>query len=419
MERIMCRPVIVVLLVTLSLSAGLAAAEEPPPKAILADLPFLAVDEVNRVYVDLAPEGSSRPFAMMLGTGATHSVLTPRAAKALGVRIAASSGTRTGAKQYWAVTFCSISTPDRAIQRPRPAGSTAFWGGTFSPNMSWSWISRRGVCVSSTQTASRCPRPWTIQRRTVLPLDVVGNRPGVTIEINGKPMKFLLDTGAPWSILLSGKFAGLGGVVSRKVPGFGLAGVMGDTETELGEAQRIALGPFAFDRVPVAVAPKGWFNQGFPDDSVIGYDVLAQFLVRIDYARERLWLRRRPDARVTLFGIDYTYPETGALFLPHRGGYQVLLVREGSTAQARGLEPGQILSEAALPPRKTPHPTAPGGSSNSRHTWLSRDRALRITAARLAMTASHTAGTKTGLRGAYTPPRADGLPPFRLGWHLE
>jgi hypothetical protein len=89
--------------------------------------------------------------------------------------------------------------------------------------------------------------------------------------------------------------------------------------------------------------------------------LLAQFLVRIDYARERLWLRRRPDARVTFFGIDYTYPETGALFLPHREGYQVLLVREGSAAQARGLEAGQILSEPALPPAEDATPVGAGG----------------------------------------------------------
>ena len=45
----MCRPVIAVWLVILSLAACLAAAEEPPAEAILADLPFLAVEEPNRV----------------------------------------------------------------------------------------------------------------------------------------------------------------------------------------------------------------------------------------------------------------------------------------------------------------------------------------------------------------------------------
>ncbi len=357
----MCRPVIAVLLVSLSLAAGLAAADEPPPKAILADLPFLAVDEVNRVYVDLAPEGSSRRFPMMLDTGASHSVLTPRAAQALGVRIR-----RLKRDPYRRKTILGRDLLFYIDTRTSDTASKTGWeygllGGNFLAEyvLELDFEARRVRFIDANRF--KVPKAVDHPAEMVLPLDVVSNRPGVTIEINGKPMKFLLDTGAPWSLLLSGKFAGLSGVVSKKVPGFGLVGVMGDTETELGEAERIALGPFAFERVPVAVAPKGWFNQGFPDDSVIGYDLLAQFLVRIDYARERLWLRRRPDARVTLFGIDYTYPESGALFLPHRGGYQVLLVREGSAAEARGLEPGQILSEAALPPAKDATPAGAGG----------------------------------------------------------
>ena len=95
--------------------------------------------------------------------------------------------------------------------------------------------------------------------------------------------------------------------------------------------------------------------------SPLSWQPFAAAREEVDYARERLWLRRRPDARVTLLGIDYTYPETGALFLPHRKGYQVILVREGSAAQARGLEPGQILSEAALPPTKDATPDRAGG----------------------------------------------------------
>jgi predicted aspartyl protease len=357
----MCRPVIAILLVLLSLAAGLAAAEEPPSEAILADLPFLEVDEPNRVYVDLAPEGSSRRFPMMLDTGATYSVLTPRAARALGVRVR-----RLKRDPYRRKTVLGRDLLFYVDTRSSDTASKTGWeygllGGNFLAEyvLELDFEAQRVRFID----AGRFEVPESVEHpaETVLPLDVVGNRPGVTIEINGGPMKFLLDTGAPWGILLSGKFARSSGVVSRKVPGFGIAGVMGDTESELGEAERIALGPFAFERVPVVVAPKGWFNQGFPDDSVIGYDVLAQFLLRIDYARERLWLRRRADARVTLFGIDYTYPETGALFLPHREGYRAILVREGSTAQARGLEPGQILSEPALPPAQDATPDGAAG----------------------------------------------------------
>jgi len=356
----MRRLVIAILVVTLSLAAGLAAAEEPSPEAILADLPFLAVDEPNRVYVDLAPEGSSRPFPMLLDTGATYSVLTPRAAQALGVRVRRIKPDPYRRKTVLGRDLLFYVDTRRSDTASRTGREYGLLGGNFLAEyvLELDFEAQRVRFIDPDRF--EVPEVVDHPTETVLPLNVVSNRPGVTIEINGKPMKLLLDTGAPLSILLSGKLASSSGVVSRRVPGLGLAGVMGDAESELGEAERVALGPFSFERVPVAVAPKGWFNQGLPGDAVIGYDVLAQFLVRIDYARERLWLRRRPDARVTLLGIDYTYPETGALFLPHRKGYQVILVREGSAAQARGLEPGQILSEPALPPAADAAPDGAG-----------------------------------------------------------
>ena len=46
--------------------------------------------------------------------------------------------------------------------------------------------------------------------------------------------------------------------------------------------------------VPIAILPKGWFNMGAGNDSVVGYDVLSLFVIRIDYPRKRLWLKRVP-----------------------------------------------------------------------------------------------------------------------------
>jgi hypothetical protein len=64
----------------------------------------------------------------------------------------------------------------------------------------------------------------------------------------------------------------------------------------VGDVGRLEIGPFLFEKVPALVSPTGFFNVGFPGDSVFGYDLLAQFLVRIDYPRQRIWLKRRTDA---------------------------------------------------------------------------------------------------------------------------
>jgi len=67
--------------------APAARAGEPPPEAVLADLPFLDFPEPHRVVVDLAPEGNARALRFLLDTGASHNVATPRAAAEFGIRV--------------------------------------------------------------------------------------------------------------------------------------------------------------------------------------------------------------------------------------------------------------------------------------------------------------------------------------------
>lgn len=49
-------------------AVGEAPADEVPAEAVRVELPFLASDETNRVYLDLAPEGSVRPMRLLLDT---------------------------------------------------------------------------------------------------------------------------------------------------------------------------------------------------------------------------------------------------------------------------------------------------------------------------------------------------------------
>ena len=88
------------------------------------------------------------------------------------------------------------------------------------------------------------------------------------------------------------------------------------------------------------VAPKGWYNQGSNTDSVVGYDTLSQFKVRIDYPRERMWLRRvRTD--LTFMGVSYAKTREVGLFLYSAGDtYGVIGVLPDSPAARFGLKPG-------------------------------------------------------------------------------
>lgn len=281
---------------------ALAGSPDPPPDAVLADLPFLEADEVNRIFVDLAPEGSKRPLRLLLDTGASHTVMTPLAARALGVSVR-----RTKPDPYRKKTRLGRDLLFHIDTRSSDTGSRTGWeygllGGNFLDDyvLELDFVGRRVRFLDPKRF--EVPEQVAEVDETVLPLQITTTRPAVAVTVNGVEFPVLLDTGASPSLMLSGKLAAEAGIDSVPNELFRFGTVMGVVESRLGATARLAVGPFDFDGVPTVVLPKGWFNQGLPEDAVVGYDLLSQFRVRIDYPRKRLWLKRRPDWRITFAG---------------------------------------------------------------------------------------------------------------------
>jgi hypothetical protein len=81
---------------------------------------------------------------------------------------------------------------------------------------------------------------------------------------------------------------------------------------------------------------------------VVGYDLLSQFTVRLDYRNGRMWLRRESGARMTFVGSDYAlYRVSGALLSNHTSGFEVSLVRAGSPAERLGVRLGDLIETEA------------------------------------------------------------------------
>ena len=190
----------------------------------------------------------------------------------------------------------------------------------------------------------RLPEQATKENEAVLPIKVVGNRLVAEVSIGGKATQVMIDTGAPDTGVLSGSTARGVGISSSPLPGLRTGSVLGPVDIEFTEAAVLRLGPFELFHVPLMVAPKGFYNLGSSTDSLIGYDILSQFTMRIDYSRQRLWLRRRPDAEVTYLGVPYApQREAGLLVFPRDRGLEVIGLFPDSAAAHLGILPGDVL----------------------------------------------------------------------------
>lgn len=361
---------------------------DPPSDAVLAELPFLASDEPNRIVVDLAPDGDT-PLRLLVDTGAAASVLTPRYARKLGVSVRREKGTpyrretRLGRDlQFWV----DIQSSDTASKTGWEYG---LLGGTFLREYVLELdFARRRIRFLDPERY-RVPKKVDAENEAVLPLQIVGNRPIVDAAIGGEAVHLLLDTGAWQTGVLSGETARTAGLEAARLSGVRAGSVWGPVDVEFAEAPSLRLGPFELTRVPLLVAPKGWYNQGSSTDSLLGYDVLAQFTVRIDYPHRRLWLRRRADVELTYAGVPYAAQRRAGLLVGSvPKGLAVLGLFPDSPATRLGILPGDVIvpvggeDPAAFEPRPSTR-SRPGERSPCRVRSTERGSTCRFPRARV------------------------------------
>ena len=335
-------PAAAVLLV--AFAAHGAGAPEPPPEAVIAALPFAHSDEANRVMIDLAPEGA-RPFVMMLDTGASDSVITPGMARRLGVRVRRMKDTpyrrptRLGRDlQFWIDTQSSDTAS-------RTGWEYGLLGGEFLDDYVLE-IDFPGKTVRFLDPKRyEVPEQVDAAEERVVALQRAATRVSLPIRVNDHALVVMLDTGAPGTGVISGDAARQAGIDVTGLVDFGDSGsVLGPVQTALYEDPSFELAGVGLGRVPLLVAPKGWYNQGAGNDSVVGYDVLAPFVIRIDYARKRLWLKRLHSQAIRFYGADYGLAkQTGAFMDAQSHGHFVWAVLPGSPASKLGLRVGDTI----------------------------------------------------------------------------
>ncbi len=282
----------------------------------------------------------------MLDTGAVFSVMTPLAARAAGVSVR-----RLKSSPYRRATRLGRSLQFWIDDSSSDTGSRTGWkykllGGNFLEHyvVELDFQARRVRFLDP--KLYRVPERVTAPDEAVIPLRVTRRRPYATIEVNGKKLQVSIDTGAPFPLYLSGKEAKKVALDPDSLPYFGQMGTtMGDTPGRIGEVSSFRFAGFELGRGPVVVMPRGWFNIAGSSESVIGYDVLQHFKLRLDYPHGRLWLKRQGDSRVTFYGADYeSMRETGVYLGREPGkGWWVASVMPDSPAERLGLRPDDVI----------------------------------------------------------------------------
>jgi hypothetical protein len=324
-----------------------AAHADAPRDSVLAELPFMTIPGLSghtEVVLDLAPPGA-RPFPLQLDTGAAESVVTPRLARNLGVSVRRNKQT----------PYRRATCLDRDLQfwvmdqGSDTASTTGSEYGLLGSNFLSEYVLE--IDYPSRQVRFLDPGRYAVPETTdapdeaVLPLRFSAKRPLIDVEVQGQRVEVILDTGAAPGLLLGGSTVQRAGLTGRKAEGLVLRGVLGEIGVELAEAERARLGPFELGPLPVLVAPRGLYQQGTASDSVLGHDVLSGFVVRIDWRRSRLWLRRDPAAGPLLLGADWTLVRrSGARLVADERDVLVEMVWGGSAAERLGLLPGDVLA---------------------------------------------------------------------------
>jgi predicted aspartyl protease len=248
------RPGLVVLAVLLLPPVG-ARAGEPPPEALVAELPFQG-DETNRIHLDLAPEGSKRPLRIMLDTGAADSVFSPGAARDAGVRVR-----RIKSSPYRRRTALGRDLHFWIDSSASDTGTRMGWEyGLLGCNFLEHYVVE--LDFDERKVRFYDPDAYSVPEEPAGPDEVVltmhlnGKRPMIDLPVDGTKVRFLVDTGAPFPLMIAGSIAEKGGI-RAELGETSASMIVGPVAMKVGEAQRVEVGTTALEGVLVVPRSDG------------------------------------------------------------------------------------------------------------------------------------------------------------------
>ena len=129
---------------------------------------------------------------------------------------------------------------------------------------------------------------------TTVPIEVIGNRPVITLRVNGKdrPLRFVLDTGSGISVISDRTAKQLD--INAVTKGGFAKGIGGDGRFEIvyGFLREVEIGAVKIRNVPVYIR-KFHSDDGNEVDGYIGLSLISKFLTTLDYGARTFTLTKK------------------------------------------------------------------------------------------------------------------------------
>ena len=135
---------------------------------------------------------------------------------------------------------------------------------------------------------------------TVVPIEIVSNRPVIELKINGreKPLRFVLDTGSGISVISAETAQEL--KIDEVARGGFARGLGGDGRFPIvyGFLRRIEIGSVEVKNVPVYI--REFHSTGKQIDGYIGLSLISKFLMTLDYGQKTFGLKKQNPTETVL-----------------------------------------------------------------------------------------------------------------------
>ena len=307
--------------------------------------------EDNRVLIGVEMNGKG-PFVFMIDTGTYLSFIRPDVAKQIGLPVQARERSRgVGGSDVYTLYRASDFIIGGQIRQPTVMLSDAFDFGYRA--------GVQGALAAGVVTAMDTDLDFDAGELRVYP-DGRGERPGyvaidssipaadrgssrivVTVQLDGKPLRCILDTGSPQMLMLNQKAARRLGYwddarpyAPARIRGIGGTGPISRTI----RAGSVEMGGAKADRPLVILLGNDAAGEG--TDAILGLSFIRRFNLSIDTAGKRLWVKP---------SIQPAVPERYALagvWLDKDGSRIVVrAVGAGSPAARAGIAVGDAIVE--------------------------------------------------------------------------